>query len=133
METYRYWKLPVHMDDRGGLCVAEWKDLPFLPKRIYFLFDTTKMRGEHAHRKEKEVFICMKGSFTARIHDGKRWKTYKMNEPGQALYTANMVWHEFKNFSKDAIMLAISSVPYRGKNEYILDFKEFVSICQKKS
>lgn len=130
---HHLWQLPVFVDDRGGLCVGEFKSLPFKPKRIYFLFNSKLTRGGHAHKKEKEVFVCVKGSFTARIHDGKRWKSIKMNKPGQSLFNANMVWHEFKNFSKDAIMLAISSTSYKGTKEYILDFKEFLSLCRKKS
>jgi len=130
---YRFWKLDVHKDARGGLSVINWKNLPFTPKRVYFLFDTKGKRGGHAHRQEKEVFVCIKGSFKARIHDGVRWHSYSMKAPGQAIYTDKMMWHEFDDFTPDAVMLAISSTPYKGTKGYILDFDEFKKICQKKS
>lgn len=127
-KKHAFWRLPVHKDERGGLCAIEWTDLPFQPKRAYFLFDTRSLRGGHAHSKEKEVFVCLAGSFRARIHDGKRFRTFRMNKPGQALYTANLVWHEFDQFSKNAILLAISSTPYKGTKEYIMDFEKFRSL-----
>lgn len=129
----RYWKIPIHRDPRGSLCPLELGDLPFIPKRIYFLFDTRAPRGGHAHKKEKEVFICIRGSFRARIHDGKRWRTFAMKRPGQALYTTNFVWHEFHQFTPGAIMLALSSTPYEGQKGYIINLEEFLNLCRKKS
>lgn len=122
---YHFWNLPVFKDKRGNLCAIEWKNLPFTPKRAYFLYETASLRGGHAHKKEKEVFVCVKGNFRARIHDGKRFRNYFFKKPGQALYTANLVWHEFDRFSKEAVMLALSSMPYDGKKGYIMKFEEF--------
>ena len=130
---FKFWQLPVHIDERGGLCAAEWKALPFKPKRAYFLFDTKMKRGGHAHRAEKEVFICVSGAFRATVHDGATRRSYIMNTPGQALYTANMIWHEFDRFSSGAVMLALSSTPYKGQKGYIMDFERFKQICKKKS
>lgn len=128
-----FWQLPVMADARGALSVVEESNLPFRFKRVYFLYNTKEKRGGHAHKKEKEVFICIKGSFTARAHDGRRWQTFQMKKPGQALYTDAMVWHEFDNFSPGAIMLALSSTLYKGQKEYIMDFELFKKLCAKKS
>jgi len=123
----KFWTLPIFTDSRGSLSSVEFLDLPFKPKRIYFIYDVEGMRGGHAHKKEKEVFICLKGSFTGKIHDGKRFTSFKFNKPGQALYTANLVWHEFNDFSCDAVMLAISSTPYKGQKEYIMQLDDFIN------
>lgn len=130
---YKFWKLPVFKDSRGRLCPLEWKDFPFKPKRIYFLFGVKGVRGGHAHKKEKEIFICVNGSFRARTHDGRRWKTCNMKSPGQALYTSNYVWHEFDHFTPGAVMLAVSSTKYDGRKGYIMDFEEFLYLCKKRS
>lgn len=131
--THRFWKLEVFEDARGGLCAIERKHLPFTPKRVYFLYNTKGKRGGHAHRNEQEVFVCVQGSFKAKIHDGVRWHSYAMKTPGQALYTDKMVWHEFDDFSPGSVMLAISSTPYNGQKGYIMNFDEFKKLCQKKS
>lgn len=130
---YKFWKLPVFTDERGSLCVAEFSRLPFPPKRVYFLFETKALRGGHAHTQEEEVFVCIAGSFRARIHDGKRFRNFRMGMPGQALYAANFVWHEFDKFSKGAIMLAFSSTKFDGRKGYIMNFEEFLTLCRKKS
>ena len=81
--------------------------------------------------KEKELFVCIRGSFTARIHDGRRFRSFVMKNPGDTLYTSNLVWHEFGRFSKNAIMLAISDTAYDGQKGYIMDFEEFKTLCKK--
>lgn len=129
----RVWQFKVFGDKKGKLFAIEWDSLPFKPKRIYVLRDVKGMRGAHAHMKEKEVFVCIGGSFRARIHDGAKWKTIMMNKTGMALFTNSRVWHEFDKFSRSGAMLAISSTPYKGQKEYITDFKEFLKICGKKS
>lgn len=121
----------VFTDVRGSLAVTETRTLPFSPKRIYFLFNTKKKRGGHAHRREKEIFVCVAGSFRARIHDGRRWRSIAMKKPGQALYCDAMVWHEFDRFSPGAVMLALSSTFFAGRKGYIMDFEEFLT-CHKK-
>ncbi len=130
---FKFWKLPVFLDQKGGTCVSEFKDLPFKPRRIYFIFDVKQTRGGHAHKKEQEVFVCVKGSFKAHIHDGQTKRSFVLNKAGQALYTANMVWHEFDHFSADAVMLAISSTAYDGQKGYIMDLDQFKELCRKKS
>lgn len=124
------FSLPVHSDARGSLAVSEFNELPFTPKRAYFLYDTQALRGGHAHKKEQEVFVCLSGSFRARVHDGKKWRTVQMNKPGKALYTGAMIWHEFDQFSKNSIMLALSSTHYEGTKEYILDLESFKKLKQ---
>ncbi|PJC37424.1 hypothetical protein CO046_00645 [Candidatus Peregrinibacteria bacterium CG_4_9_14_0_2_um_filter_53_11] len=131
--SHKFWLLPTFTDERGPLTILEDTTLPFSPKRLYFLYDVKAKRGGHAHLKEEEVFVCIRGTFTARIHDGKQWHQFEMTEPGMALYTNALVWHEFDNFSPDAIMLAVSSTNYDGQKEYILDHNEFLQLCSKKS
>lgn len=124
---------PFIRDSNGGLVAIEFKDLPFKPKRVYYIFDVNGLRGGHAHRKEKEFFVCIRGDFRIKIHDGKRFKIWNMKRPGHAVYVPNMVWHEFDKFSRDAVMLALSSTPYEGRKGYIMDFENFLSLCRKKS
>ena len=122
MNKVELFNLPLHRDERGNLVSLEFSMLPFTPQRIYYLYDVTALRGGHAHRDEHELFVCIKGSFEAKIHDGNEWKTYLLDAPGQALYNSPMIWHQFENFSSDAVMLAVSSTPYDpDRKGYIMD------------
>lgn len=127
----RFWKLPIHRDQRGGLCAIEWEDLPFVPRRAYFLFDAKGIRGGHAHRREQEVFVCVQGSLRAQVHDGRRWRRFTLNRPGRALFTASGVWHQFDRFRAGTLLLALSSTPYRGQKGYIMDFGAFLKWRKK--
>lgn len=129
MHRIEIFQFPLNADTRGSLVPIEFMYLPFQPKRIYYLTDSKEKRGGHAHRDEEEIFICVKGSFEARIHDGKAWHTFHLKEPCDALYNDKMIWHEFEDFSKDAVMLCLSSTSYDPKRKgYIMDFEEFLKI-----
>lgn len=130
--SHHFWQLPVMRDHRGSLSPIEFRDLPFAPKRAYLVFENHKARGGHAHEKEKEIFVCVKGNFRARLHDGKKFHSFAMKRTGQALYVPNMIWHEFDRFTKGASMLAVSSIHYQGRKGYIMDFENFLSLCRKK-
>ena len=130
--NYQFWKLPLWKDRRGCLCTIELKSLPFKARRLYFVFNVNGLRGGHAHRSEEELFVCISGSFRAVIHDGERLRRFTMNKAGQALFTSRMVWHEFDSFTKDAVMLAVSSTAYTGTDGYIIDFEKFKRLCKKK-
>lgn len=128
---YQFYTLPVFADKRGKLASLEFKEqVPFEPKRIYYVFENKSPRGGHAHIKEKELFICINGSFTAKIHDSENWHIFYMKSPGDALFASEMVWHEFLDFSKDAIMLCLSSTAYDpGRKGYITDFNKFQQLA----
>lgn len=126
MHSIEIFQFPLTKDSRGNLVPIEFMYLPFQPKRLYYITDTKEKRGGHAHRDEEEIFVCVKGSFEARMHDGKDWHTLKLQAPADAVYNDKMIWHEFYNFSRDSVMLCISSTSYDPKRKgYIMDFDEF--------
>jgi uncharacterized RmlC-like cupin family protein len=52
--------------------------------------------------------------------------------PTSAIYVPAFVWHQFKDFSEDAILLAISSTNYNpDRSDYIEDYEEFKKIINK--
>lgn len=129
MKKISFFKLKQFADSRGRLIPLEFNSkLPFKPKRIYAVFDVKGVRGGHVHLKEKEIFICIRGNFKAKLHDGKKWRKISFGST-DAVYIPNLIWHEFYNFSKDAVMLALSSTHYSSRKKgYIMDFDKFMKI-----
>ncbi len=126
MAPFSFHTLPVFTDKRGSLTPIELKEYVLWdPKRVYYAFDISDGRGGHAHRIENEFFVCLQGKMTVKLHDGKTWTTRDLTTRGDAVRVDNMVWHEFTNFSENAILLAISSTNY-DSDDYIRNFDHFI-------
>ena len=113
---------------------VELKDyIDFLVKRIYFVTKMTGKTGAHCHKIEEEFFILQQGSCIAVIDSGNGLEEIKMEGPTSALYVGNYIWHHFKDFSIDAILLALSSTNYNpDRSDYIEDYEEYRKIINKK-
>jgi uncharacterized cupin superfamily protein len=106
---------------------AELKDyIDFEVKRIYFIRKPTGNTSQHCHLKEKELFIMAVGSCIAIIDRGSGKEEIKQQGPTDALYIGNYVWHGFKDFSADAVLLALSSTNYNlNREDYIEDYDQY--------
>ncbi|HSX09092.1 MAG TPA: FdtA/QdtA family cupin domain-containing protein [Candidatus Saccharimonadales bacterium] len=101
----------------------------FEVKRIYFITDIKSFTGEHCHKEEKEFFVIIQGSCTAIIDKGNGKEDVSLEGPKEAIYVPNYVWHGFRNFSENAILLAISSTNYKpDRSDYIEDYDEYLKI-----
>ncbi len=130
MEKLREIKLSAFTDERGTLTPIEISDfITFDIKRIYFLTDVLKSRGGHAVKNEKKLYVCQKGTIKARFHDGDEWHNYTMHGPTDAILMDGICFRDFYDFSKDAVLLAISSVSY-NKEDYFYDLKKFIEYCK---
>lgn len=113
--------------DNFVMTPVELKDyIDFEVKRIYFISDTQGGTGSHCHKVEKELFLLQQGTATAVIDHGNGLEEIPLEAKKTALYVGNYVWHSFKDFSSDAILLALSSTNYDpGRSDYIEDYNEF--------
>jgi dTDP-4-dehydrorhamnose 3,5-epimerase-like enzyme len=122
-------EFPILGDDRGKLIALEAlsERIPFDVKRVYYIFDTTwgTVRGKHAHKKLKQILICVSGACTisCELFDGTKTE-YRLDCPTKGLLIEGMVWHEMKDFSKDAVLLVLASEHY-NEADYIRDYGEF--------
>lgn len=131
-EKFKLVKIPTHVDPRGSLSAVEIKDYVDWPvKRVYYVTGVTLDRGGHAVRGEKKIYVCMQGTMTARIHDGKEWHEIPLQGPEDAIVMNGMCWREFKDFSPGAVLCAISNMNYE-KEKYIYDFEVFLGEAENK-
>lgn len=120
--------------DRFIMSPVELKDyIDFEVKRIYFITQPKMQSGEHIHYIEKEFFILVQGTCTAVIDKGQGKEELPMEGPTTALYVPNYVWHGFKNFSDDAVLLALSSTNYNpDRSDYQENYDEYLKIRDEK-
>lgn len=103
--------------------------IDFVPKRIYFITKVLAPTGAHCHKIEEELFILQSGKCTAVIDRGQGLEEFVMNGPSDAFYVPAFVWHHFKDFTPDAVLLAVSSTNYNpDRSDYIEDYEEFKKI-----
>ena len=123
-------RLPVFADLRGSLSVGEFpQQVPFAPKRYFIVFDVPgkDVRGEHAHRRCQQFLVCLRGSLSVVVDDGKSSEEIALDRPSIGLYLPPMVWAVQYRYSADALLLVFASEPYDAA-DYIRDYDEFLSI-----
>lgn len=120
-------KLKIIQNEKALYSFAELKDfIDFEVKRVYFIQECKEATGQHCHKIEKEFFILARGFCTAIIDQGRGKEEISMQGPGEAIYVGNYVWHGFKDFSPDALLIALSSTNYNpDRSDYIEDYEEY--------
>ena len=108
--------------------------IDFEIKRIYIIGNSEGGEtSQHCHLEEKEFFIVVQGSCVAVIDKGDGLEEIEMVGPKNAIYVANYVWHGFKNMSKDAIIIALSSTNYNpDRSDYIDNYEEYLKVRDEK-
>ena len=122
-------RLPQIFDMRGGLSFAEIDaHLPFVPKRYFVIHDVpnTRVRGEHAHKTLDEFLVCLRGSCSVLMDDGRVRTEVTLDSPGLGLHLRPMVWSVQYKYSADAVLLVLASEVYEA-DDYIRDYDEFLS------
>ena len=121
--------LKIIQNEKATYSFAELKEfIDFEVKRVYFIQNCKEATGQHCHKIEKEFFILTRGTCTAIIDQGKGKgkEEIPLQGPGDGIYVGNYVWHGFKNFSEDALLLALSSTNFNpDRSDYGEDYEEY--------
>ena len=120
-------QIPKIEEPRGNLSVIENDCIPFVIKRVYYLYDVPSgaERGGHAHKNLQQFLIALSGSFDVVLHNGKEQKTVTLNKPNVGLLIESGTWRELNNFSSGAVCLVLASEVYL-EEDYIRDFDTFL-------
>jgi len=129
MSKFELIDFPYFSDSRGETVPFELGDFPFSVQRIYIITGTSDaVRGGHAHREEQELFVAISGSVTAVVNDGSGDQEIVLDTKNKGLLVRNMCWHEFRDFSSDAVVLCFSSTKYEGRGGYIEEKEAFITL-----
>lgn len=125
----------IHGDERGSLIALENnKDYPFDVKRVYYIFGTKEgiRRGYHAHKKLKQVLICVSGSCKIHLDNGLgETQEVLLDSPDKGLLIESYLWREMYDFSKDAVLMVLAS-EYYDEKDYIRDYNSFVDYVKNR-
>lgn len=123
-------ELPTIKNRAGNISIVEGKkNLPFEPKRIFYLYDIPagEDRGAHAHKECHQFLIAASGSFDVMVDDGINKKIINLNRPFYGLHIPPGIWAHELNFSSGAICLVLASHKYI-EEDYIRDYSIFINL-----
>jgi acetyltransferase-like isoleucine patch superfamily enzyme len=126
----RLVRLGTFGDLRGTLAVAEVEGhVSFVPQRIFFVSDVPgkEVRGEHAHRRCQQFLICVRGSLSVIVDDGRARHEVTLDSPALGLYLPPLIWSVQYRFSADAALAVLASDPYDAA-DYIRDYEDFLAL-----
>lgn len=126
---FRKVALKTLQNERASYTFNELKEyIDWEVKRVYWIRDCKQKTGEHCHFVENEFFIMVVGTCTA-IIDCDNGKEDVPMAPSEGLVIGHHVWHGFKDFSSDAVLLAISSTNYgEDRSDYCEDYERYREI-----
>jgi dTDP-4-dehydrorhamnose 3,5-epimerase-like enzyme len=129
-----FYKIPSVKDPRGNLSFIEYgKQLPFAPKRAFAVYDvpSKKVRGEHAHKKQQQYLICVKGSVHVLVDDGIHREEIVLRAFDAGIYVPPLVWGTEYKYSEDGVLFVFASGLY-DPDDYIRDYQEFLAAVKKR-
>ena len=121
--------LPKIVDLRGALSFGEiGTHLPFTPQRFFMVYDvpSKEVRGEHAHKACHQFLVCVKGSVSVVLDDGRARDEVTLDSARMGLHIPPMVWGIQYQFSPDAVLLVLASDTYAA-DDYIRKYEDFLA------
>jgi dTDP-4-dehydrorhamnose 3,5-epimerase-like enzyme len=125
----RILQFDAFADDRGLLVALEaQRNIPFEIRRVYYMtgLSVDQPRGLHAHRKLRQVAICLSGSCRIVLDDGRERTSITLDSPSQGLVIEAMTWREMHGFSDNCVLLVLAS-EYYEEVDYIRDYDRFLA------
>jgi acetyltransferase-like isoleucine patch superfamily enzyme/dTDP-4-dehydrorhamnose 3,5-epimerase-like enzyme len=129
------YHLPRVKDLRGALTFGEIDThLPFRPERFFVVYDvpSREVRGEHAHKALHEFLICLRGSCSVALDDGRNHEEVLLDSPTVGLHVPPKLWRVHYKYSPDAILLSLCSEKYDAA-DYVRDYEQFKSFIDQES
>jgi len=118
----------------GNITIVEGNDnIPFMAKRIYYLYDIPGggRRGGHAHKGLYQLIVAASGSFDVLLDDGINKKIVTLNRPDYGLLVVPGIWRELFEFSSGSVCLVLASEKY-DEADYIRKYNSFKTWKYKK-
>ena len=127
-------KLKSFTKKSGTLVPINFNDkFPIKVKRIFYIFGKkNKYRGNHAHKKCKQLFIPVSGNIALIMKKNDKERTIELNSKNnRAILVPNLIWCRLKFLTKNAIVLVACDRKYEF-SDYIEKYTDFKRIKKNK-
>lgn len=116
-------------DLRGSLAAAEFEELPFVPRRVFAVYDvpSESVRGAHAHRRCGQLLVCTSGEVNCIADDGTVRQEFRLSSPRVGLHIPPLVWSMQYRYTRDACLMVLAELPY-DPDDYVRDYEDFLKL-----
>lgn len=124
--------LPAVESEMGTLVFAVGgSDVPFPIAQSIWVhgMPAGAARGGHAHHRLEEVVCCIHGRLEIEVDDGRRRRTFLLDDPRRGLHLAPLVWFEIRSLDPGSGYLVLASTAY-DESDYIRDYDEYLSVAR---
>jgi dTDP-4-dehydrorhamnose 3,5-epimerase-like enzyme len=120
-------KVPKFKNKYGLLTVVEENSiLPFKFKRVYFVHANKNIkRGDHAHKKCYQFFLCLNGKIEVTYTNGKSKKKTILKNNSEGLLVPPKIWSKLLYLEKNTL-LSVFCNTYYDKKEYLNNYEDFL-------
>ncbi len=133
MKKIKIFKLKSYIKKSGKLIPINFnRNFPIKVKRIFYIYGKKNhYRGDHAHKKCKQLFIPVSGSISLIMKSNDKEEIITLNSKNnKSILVPNLVWCRLKFLTKNAIVLVACDKKYEFK-DYIEKYKDFKKIEKK--
>lgn len=109
---------------RVGKLTQAAEELPIKVKRVYWINTKGEARGGHAHRKTRQVFTCIQGSYTFVVDNGQEKKKFKLSADRPEGIHISWEWHTMEDCSDDCIILVFADM-FCDESDYIRNYDQW--------
>jgi len=110
----------------GYVSVAQFPEVPFAVKRVYWTYYTPNgvIRGHHAHKKLQQIICAVSGSIKFQFENKAGIKfDFLLDNPSKVLYVPPGYWRTIE-LSHNAVLLCLASEEYT-EEDYIRNYDDF--------
>lgn len=108
-------------DARGSLSVLQQEDLPFLPKRFFWITNVPQgvSRGNHGHFQSQQYLCCVSGEVQLQICAPHQSDPIEIIlKENSAIFLPALHWVSMKFQSTGAILLVLADQNYDEKDVF---------------
>lgn len=127
----------IHREDHSDplsatLGVLEFANIPFVPRRLYWITDFMMgtSRGNHAHKSLNQIMLMARGSLQLVLNHGEKRTIIEMHQKSDYILIPAGYWREMRNASRDATLLVIADAEYL-EEDYIRNWGDYLNWFSK--
>jgi hypothetical protein len=114
VQGVKLMSLGSHIGPAGGNAFLDFRDLPFVPRRLYTVHGVGEnmTRGNHAHREYFQLLVASAGSCRVLLDDTLSQDEVMLSGPHEGLLIPPLVWTRASDFTPGSALTVLSSGPF---------------------